>query len=344
MTTVLQESLHCVALGIIQMKGKLTVEMLLDGKIFDEAFKKYCKVDVSDKTLYDFAVDNQKTWVPAIINNAIALKKSKYLKKNYTYYRSVGVMKNVYDTFKALSSKDGIKLQDDKWNPGDIWASTLNNIPSFESLGDYNYWISQQLKKGTLIGISLKKSKGNPKVFYINQSGDKKSIKFKQIKKPKSIFNTGITIETSDSKVSLNVRSFRTSKKAAVTSELQIKGTGARHGKKAISGFVKQNNIPQLTVQQIVKQQDPVDYINNLIVTLWKDAGHTFSDEQKQSDWLKRETKIDNLTGFYRSIINSLEFGVWMKQNGKLSDDILNKLFQEASSMSDNSSDFIKVY
>lgn len=121
-TTALQESLHCVALGIIQVTGRNVSEtdLVTNEKLFDQAFDKYCDVDRSKDEIYNFALNNQG-WTKSIANNANALFNSKFLKgKNYTFYRSNGIMKQIYGMFRQLSTKENIKMNDDKWNPGDI--------------------------------------------------------------------------------------------------------------------------------------------------------------------------------------------------------------------------------
>ena len=56
MTTVLQESLHCVGLGITQLTGKnVSKEELLNGDMFTKSYDKYCRVDVAVGTLFEFA-------------------------------------------------------------------------------------------------------------------------------------------------------------------------------------------------------------------------------------------------------------------------------------------------
>jgi len=344
MTTVLQESLHCVALGIIQLTNKniSTIE-LLNGNLFSKSYDDYCNVDIALQPLFDFA-NNNPSWVTAVVNNSNTLYNSKFLKGKYIFYRSNGIMKSVYDTFKSLSSKEGIKLNPDKWNPGDIWASKISSIPTFKSLSEFNEFISKSLKKGNLIGISLKKSKGMPKIDYIEQTVSGNNIKFKGIKKPQSVFNTGINILTDNPKKSLNVRSFRISKAAGITSEIIDKSSSARHGKAALTKFIKQYNIPQMTLSDFRKKYNETEIMNNMIISLWKDAGHVFNKNKIDKDWSVRQSKGENMVGYYRSIINSLQIGVFLNQNKGMADKILTDIFTTASSMGKHSSDFIKVY
>jgi len=200
------------------------------------------------------------------------------------------------------------------------------------------------LKNGSIVGISLKKSKGNPKVSYIDQGSDKPSLKYKGIRKPRSPFNTGITVLTSDPKISLNIRSFRTANVSSITSELNIKGSSARHGKKSLSQYVKKYGIPQMSVKEIKRHIDDPEYLIDMVISLWRDCGYTFSDSVIRKEWDIRSKKIDNMVGYFRSIINSLQIGAYMEQNKGHANDILSYIYLEASSMGDYSSDFIKVY
>lgn len=347
LTTTLQESLHCVGLGISQLNSSsLNESLLLNGNLFTLSYDKYCKVDIGVNDLFVFA-QNNPSWVTSIVNNVNALRQSGYLKSNnYIFNRGIGVMDDVYNTFNLLKKKNKISLSNDKWNPGDIWVSipSLKVLPTFDNLQEYNNFISVSLKKGILISISLKKSKGKPKVLYVDQGSDKDMLYFKKIKKPRSVFNTGITVLTSNPKISLNVRSFRTSIRSSITSELQIKSSAARHGKKTLSEYVKKYKIPQMSVKEISKYEDNIDFLINMVVDLWKDNGYTFSDKRIIDDWNIRKKSIDNTVGYFRSIINSLQIGQFMMQNKGHANDIMSHIYLEASSMSDYSSDFIKVY
>ena len=347
LTTSLQESLHCVGFGIAQTKNSLTKELLLDGDLFTKSYDTLCDVDVNVDMLYTFAVENE-SWVDSVVNNVNSIRKSGYIKKNgYRFYRSNGVMKSVYQRSKQLLKKSGIKLNPDKWNPGDIWISTFSNIPEFDNIVDFNKWISQQLKKKTLIGISLKKSKGEPKIVYIDQGSDKESLKFKSVRKPKNVFITGISILTDNPKISLNVRSFMISNASAVTSELIIKGSSARHGKKALTGYVKKYMIPWSDMAYFKNNSDNIQEMIGIIISLYNECGITFSRSKIESDWdirSKEKQYNRNPVGYFRSIINSLQFGAYMSRNKGVSDDIMTDIYLSGSSMGEYSSDFIKVY
>lgn len=345
LTTTLQESLHCVGLGIIQLTGKnLSEVVLLNGDLFTQSYDKFCDVDVGLDTIYTFAKE-KPSWVKAVVNNCNSFANSKWSKsKKYTFYRSNGIMRDVYATFNLLKTKEKIKINNDKWNPGDIWVSTLSNIPNFDTLSEYNNWISSSLNDGTLMGISLKKSKGIPKVEYVDQGTELPTLTFKGVKPPKGMFNTGIDILVNGTKNYLNVRSFTPHQVGSITTEILVAGGSARHGKSTPSKEIKKFNIPQMSKSDIMKHADNYEYMNNMISTLWNDLGYRFSESDKEKQWAVALKKNKSIPGFYRSLINSLQFGVYLTQNKKVADEIVSRLMLVASSRGDYSSDFIKIY
>ena len=347
LTTTLQESLHCIGFGIAQMKKKLTVDTLLDGGLFTTSYNNICDVDIGIDVLYQFAQKNP-SWVDSVINNVNSVRQSGYIKPDgYKFYRSNGIMDLVYKKSSILLKKSGIKLNADKWNPGDIWISSLSYIPEFDNIIDYNNWLSEQLKKKTLISVSLKKSKGKPKVIYVDKSSDKKSLEYKRIKTPVNIFTTGINILTSDPSISLNIRSFSILKTSAITSEIFIKKSSARHGKSTLSPYIKKYNIPWMSLKEFRDNSDDTMGMINKIISLYKDCGFIFSKNQIDKDWSIRSNEKEykrNPAGYFRSIINSLQFGAFMNKNKNISSDILTDIYLKGSSMSEYSSDYIKVY
>ncbi len=343
-TTALQESLFCIGMAITQItKKSLTIKDLSDPEIFENAASTYCDIDVISNDVYEFAMGSQK-WSKSVIGSVNVFKKSPYLKnKIYKISRGRGIMNQVYSMALNLLKKDKIKLHPDKWNPSDVWLSTIPTIPSFDNIYGYNEWISKKLKAGTLIGVSLKQT-STPKVIYINQTGDKPQVLYKGTKKPTTAFNTGISIATSIPKLDINVRSFRTSTRANITSEMIQRGSSARHGKTAITKYVKKYRIPQMTIREISKHEDNLDHLVNMVSTLWMDNGHTFPDSKIQKDWSNRVNKMDNTVGYFRSIINSLQYGAFLYNNKGIANQIITEMYRIGSSMGDYSSDFIKIY
>jgi len=345
-TTALQETLFAVGLAIHQLKGSVTVEYLTDGNIFTKAFDKYVETDVMVGDVFLFATE-QPAYVKSVISSVNALKSSKYSpSRSSNIYRGRGMMKTVYDTAFVLLAKEGERMQSDKWNPGDVWASTKSTLPNFEDINALNMYIRKGIEDGYLTPISLKKTK-NAKVSYIKQSSDIVFPTYKGIKKPSTPFNTGVIINTTDKNLSIDLRSFNQHGAASVTTELLMKKSDARHGKATPSKLIKYYNIPQTSLANFKKMSDDTEVMKDRIVRLWADLGYNFSEAQVNKHWVKRETNkefVRNPVGYWRSIINSLEIAIHLKQNAGMRDDFVQDTVKRAFSTSSVSSDFLKIY
>jgi hypothetical protein len=249
-----------------------------------------------------------------------------------------------------LTKKDGLKVNNDKWNPGDLWFSKKTDLPSFDSIYEFNEYLRQQIEKGNILPISLKKS-SNPKAVYVKQTGEMIPFEYISVVKPRSMFNTGIEIKLNDG-FSFNIRSFNRRGKAGVTSELKMKGSKARHGKAALTYVVRKYNIPQTPASQLERYRDNPEMIIPSIVDMWRKLGVNFDEAKITKQWNNRSSKISkefeskgyDPVGYFISIINSLEFGVYMENHQEHADDIITYLANWASSRTNISSDYIKVY
>lgn len=345
-TTRLQECVHCVAYAMRQMNKKdITTEDVLDAGFFIDAYAKYCNLDTPDSILFDWIFDNSK-WVDSIIESANTCKKSGYLKKNgYIFHRGSPFMNSIYEQAQVLLKQEGQKMGGDKWNPSDIWATTISSIPKFDTIIEYNEWIEKSLKAGKLIGISLKKVGKSAKVVLSSPKIKHEPVGYKSIKKPRDVLPTGSMVMTIKTGTGINFRSFRISKRADITGEIIMVGGAARHGKvpsAVLKKVIRDNNIPQLTKKRIGDQTD--EQLINAVQNLWKQCGHNFSDKQMEDGWQKRKNNIQDRIGYWQSIIHALELGAFLNNNKSKADDIVNTFFVGASSASEFSSTFIKVY
>jgi len=346
-TTRLQEGLHCVLFGAKQKRSKLDMSVFNDPDLLESAYNTYCSVDAPFGELYTFG-QKEPSWAESIMKATNALFTSGWLKGKYTFHRGDMYMKSIYDQFNRLKVQDGIKIANDKWNPGDVWASKGVAIPGFDDLGSYNAWIGKMLHSGKLVAISLKKiaKSGAGKVTLEGEPGAViKPVKFTGVSKPRTAFGTGIVLLT-DGHYGINFRSFSISGQADITGEiLMIKGAGARHGKVPSSlkkEVISQYNIPQIPKGKIGKMTD--DQLKNTVADLWRQAGYPFSPSDIESSWEKRVNKIQDRVGYWQSIIHSLEIGAFLVTHKSVSHKIMNTWFQGAKSVGGASSQFIKVY
>ena len=90
------------------------------------------------------------------------LMKKGYIKSGMTMHRGSDVMKKIY-ALKNIAFKNSgiIKLTDDKWNPGDIWAVArgvnVDTTLSSDSVVELNADLVQSFDDRKIVGISLKK-------------------------------------------------------------------------------------------------------------------------------------------------------------------------------------------
>ena len=351
-TTVLQEGLHCVGFGMTQIlkKKALKIEDMENASAFSESYIKFCDIDAGEQDLWKFK-EEQPSWTASVVKAVNAVKSSGWLKGNgYKFYRGKTLMNQIYEHFNKLKAIDGIKLANDKWNPSDIWASKISVIPTFDNLTGLNEFISDKLKKRTLVGISLKKVGGSAKVVWQGSVEKPEIVGYEIIKKPKEIFPTGMVIDTTKDKIFINFRSFRISKQADIGGEIVMQGGAARHGK--VPSSVKKNMVEKYKIPQILKGRlksivdaDGTDDLVKMVIELWKQCGYTFSEGKIKSDWQIRVKKgMQDEVGYWQSIIHALELGAFLNTHKGVAQDIVHNFYIGASSAGGLSSEFIKVY
>lgn len=373
--TRLQECLACVGFSIYQIKGKITQELLLDEELFRIAYDTYCDVDTSVDELWTFCenqaeLKNSKNWVYSVVKTVNAAMKdtkaSHLTKSNYKFSRTVGFMRTVYTQFKKFKKEYGF-AQDDKWNPGDIWASTINSVSGdFDTLIAYNKYISDNLKDGKFVGISLKKIE-NKSVFveHITPAGDDFSeFEYLGMPKPTTPFTTGITL-ISNNNLTINIRSFN--KRDRIRAELIFKGQSSRGGK--ISQYLMRKTItdytiPQETFQNIkgkmekddknhILPTDPQLKLRDEVMKLWLDAsGYTWSDNKLDELWkskINRSTDVykksdDHRITYWESRINTLLMLKFFNEKSESANKIINDWYVSGASRSEFSSEHIKIH
>lgn len=163
------ESLQCYYCSYVFniKKGKVTSVSPKDL----EKGQKFVDADVTLKNCLDNGPPN---WIETDVYiktaNTLYEKHGKKMRGNVYFHRGSKFMDGVYKA-KAechkIDKKNGSpqapgSFSNDKWNPGDIWASTFepNQTPLMEhvgSWGELNTAVYNYANKGKLLGISLKK-------------------------------------------------------------------------------------------------------------------------------------------------------------------------------------------
>lgn len=346
--TSLQEGGHAIGFGIRQIKGSdINTEDLLNEDLFYKSYRRYADIDKSPEEVIQFLKD-YPTWVKSIATAANALYSSGIMKKSpYVIYRGTFFMNSIYDQFNRLKKLSLIpevkKLNNDKWNPGDVWASADPIVPNFNDLVEFNKWIADGITTGYVIPISLKKVGKKARVVIERFEKNPELVGFDKIKKPDKVFATGINIKTTKKGYFINFRSFRISHRALITGELIEAGGSARHGKIGspdLRKILNKYNIPQTSKERIGKLSD--DQLKQNVVNLWQQCGYRFSSSKIEFDYKK--LVMQDRIGYWMSIINSLEIGAYLNTHKSHANDIVNFLYYSAKSLTQFSSDRVKVY
>lgn len=354
-TTRLQEGLHCLFFSIMQKSAKkMNASVMKDPELMQAAYDTYCSIDTPFGELYQFGVDNPN-WVKSVVASTQALFKSGWMKGKYSFHRGDAYMNSIYAQWKRFKKEYGVKLGDDKWNPGDVWAEKGSvKVPNFDSLDEYNGWIAKMLHKGNLIPISLKKTTGGTKVKLEGDPEDLESHTkrtYEGVKRPRLIFPTGVSVIVGG-KETINIRAFSLDKSNGnISGEVVVPGAPARYGKVPAVYFrktIRDYNIPQMSLSQI-KSTSNEDLINKLL-DMWMTLGQNFSEEKIAAQFEVRcctgnkKQKWRDRDSYWQSVINSFQVATWMESAGSTADSIIDKWYQGAKSKTDVSSQFIKVY
>ena len=102
------------------------------------------------------------TWHESGYVTAKALIDKGYVTKDHTLHMGSRTMKNIYAKKTNARKTEGMApMQNDKWNPGDIWAVRarvdVNKALSEQSQGACNKTVLENFMSRDIVGISLKK-------------------------------------------------------------------------------------------------------------------------------------------------------------------------------------------
>jgi len=150
------ESAQCVYCEVLVNNPRAEFESIQPSDLK----KAYDKVSVGGTNLDD-VMKLDPSWHYSSYWTAKELLRKKYINGKMTFHRDDKLMKAVYaKKNEALKNSGMPKLSDDKWNPGDIWATTspsvVNNLPT-TSIQELNTELVKLFKERKLVGISLKK-------------------------------------------------------------------------------------------------------------------------------------------------------------------------------------------
>lgn len=259
--TSVQESTQSLVNALAYKKGKLNVEDLTPENL--KSVLNDVEVDVSNDDMLDF-VENQPTWTESLVGTANFLL-SRFPNRGYTQHRQSKFVKELYKHAGDLVKNDprlsgGGRIGLDKWNPSDIWMTTLSSpdiLLKTDSLDSLNALILQLYVDESLVGISLKKTTLTPpsKEYQIGEE-----IKFDKYEgHSKATTSTKSTyVDTTGPRVE-----FRTFGNPGFSAEVQgVKAGGGKAGETAINNILKANGIPKLQNLRSPSKEDFIELYN----------------------------------------------------------------------------------
>ena len=250
--TAIQESSQSLVNALAYKMGELKVEDLTEENL--KSVINEIEVDVSNEKMLDF-IENQSSWKESFVGTANALI-SRFPNKNYTQHRGSNFVKELYKHAAEMLKKDilapGTKVGMDKWNPADIWMTTLDStdiLTQTTSIQDLNALILQLYIDKILIGVSLKKTDLNPPVKAF-QVGKEAALDTYEGHSDATLSTKSTYIFTSGPRIE-----FRTFGAPGFAAEIQgTKAGGGKAGLGPINTILKGNNIDPIDPANVNKE------------------------------------------------------------------------------------------
>ena len=289
------------------------------------------------------------------------------------FHRGSLFMENLYDAKKAAHAIDKKSdnqqapgsFSNDKWNPGDIWASTTLPLSTplkenTSSWGELNAEVFRLANKGMLLGISLKKIGKNSKAKLTEYNSPNLQTKRESYKYNGFTYGkTGDFFNSQDIYMHTNVGDVQFRTFGGETAwQGEIKGGAAAGGKIGggnvdfysrevfgrDKGIYKGEGTERQLLQWIKSHQDG-DYQETLYKlykkhnAASKPSKKILSEEDFYAELAEKDFKFKNSKLICMLFLDRLESASAKKQ-----DEFTTKLFRYAQSDVDQSSYFVKVY
>lgn len=281
-------------------------------------------------------------WRDSCIIGAEALYK-KYGKKNYTFHRGSTWVDALEKLFKRLNANDKAFSNINKWSPADIYMISPTGLAikldAAKNIVELNGMLLAALRKGDIIGVSLKLLKNAAKISEYNTGSDKHIIEFNKYTTGTKGFFGGKDVYiyfTQDGKIQ-----FRTFPE---TFQGEIKGKNANQGKLSygpIQTILRQLKIPQLmdikVLRSALEKKDAKVY-----AAFYKNYSRYAMDSSKLSlSAFIAECDAKGVSWSFSKFLGCQLIDI-IKTNRK-EDEFITACIQYASSSSDLSAPFIKM-
>jgi hypothetical protein len=363
------ESLQCYYCSYVFnfAKGKIK-------KASDDDLKRGAKFVVAP-SLKDCLEKGPSDWIENDVYlktaNKLYEKFGKVMRGGVYFHRGSPFMDSLYKAKKAAHDIDRKSkspqapgsFSNDKWNPGDIWAST--EIPSSKPLsestgswGELNAEVYSRGEKGTLLGISLKKIGVNAPAKLTEYNTPKTQSRRESYTYTGYTYGkTGNFFQSQDIYLHTNVGDVQFRTFGGETAwQGEIKGGAAAGGKIGGGnvdfychqvfgkGIYKGLGTEKSLIQWIKSNQDG-DYQETLYKLYKKHngsskpSGKILTEEDFYASLADKDFKFKNSKLICMLFLDVLESGSTKKQH-----EFITKMFRYAQSDVDQSSYFVKIY
>tara|TARA_R110002153_G_scaffold134231_2_gene283413 strand:+ start:389 stop:1816 length:1428 start_codon:yes stop_codon:yes gene_type:complete len=289
LNTDLQESAQCLVNAIaFKIKGSAIDEKDLTKENLIKA-QQYATTTSSLEEIVSF-IESREDWIQPLVTTA-----NKTLEvisnTNFEFHRGSDFVNKLYSAWKTARKKGNLgRIDDNKWNPGDIWAvdPSVKEITFETDLFSLNNQLIDLYKNQSLIGISLKKtSTPNATVHNFEKQAAPGTYNGKYNASPKSL--DAYLYFTNGAK--LQLRDF-----GSFQFQGELKGTGAAGGK--IGGgplkmFLDRNNLGPIPTNGAAKKMaNDLDdsFVERFSYLLKKYSGLDSSREDMETKFTKQFT------------------------------------------------------
>ena len=339
--TTRNESAQAVYAAIAFGMGKT----ISNNDVTMKTIQKHSNLFSVDGNVDDIRNNLPDEWIKSSITGANALYNRFGRSGKYTFHRGDATVNRINAAFERAKSAEGVRMNINKWNPSDIWMVRSDYdfkcIDDEKTLLGLNQCIQDQLQKGKLIGISLKKMQSGASLSSKNVFGDMKINKTYAGYEYSGKSIDGYIKLSGGTKIQF--RSFGAG--AGLTGfQGEVKGANANQGKIGLGPLnmiLRAHGISQVSTNAANRVTSNPDAVFNEIAFGLKKYARL---SQKQIEELKENEKIVTPKFLYSKLqITELINIIESIRNKKVRDQLVEDIYLYASSQSRFSSAYYKL-
>lgn len=327
---------------------------------------KFC--DTGSTTLDDVIEKSTYEWVQSYIKTAnITFTQKKMSGSPVYFHRDSKFMNAIYAAKKKVHDKDKSSdepqapgtFSNDKWNPGDIWQTTLRDVPDLntDSWGSLNNDIYKLAVEKKLLGVSLKKIGSTAHIEEYNKPKSAgQSYRYEGFRVTSKTDRGGAVpfFGSMDLYMTISGKEvqFRaTSGEASWQGE--IKGATAAGGK--IGGGNVNFYLKKHTGKSLFNNSEKEVLAFTKTTGFWKEFYDLYTKHFKEANISGKPVSFDEFQAYanaqqktspgylFSKYMNMKFIDIFLSANSKKQDEIVGDFFRYAASNTDQSSYFIKV-